>query len=123
MITRSQAIIIAMWVGLPFVLFLVLYLINPAYERKLFEPMGPVYGISLLTALEVLHGLILYEGYRRWNQRAAIVNGERRLPSKGPILLLFIVTLFFCSLPSLWLVLLYPSAVLLLQSGCQGCIP
>lgn len=114
MITRRQVIFIGVWVGFPFVLFLVLFVINPAYEARLFQRFGPVYGISLLTLLEVLHGLVLYVGFRMSN-RALDRSDEQRPRRNRLILLLAIVTMFVCSFPSLWLVLFYPSMMTLLE--------
>jgi hypothetical protein len=116
MITRRQAIFIGVWVGLPIVVFLVLFLVNPAYEQKLFEPFGPVYGTSVLALVEVLHGLVLYAGFWILNNGPSSATDEQRPKRNLPILLLMLLTLFTCTLPSLWLVILYPSMLMVLQT-------
>lgn len=121
MITRRQAIFIAVWVAFPFVVFLALFLINPAYERKLFEPLGPIHGISALISLEILHGLVLFGGFWILNNRRVDPPDSNPKKPRGPAILLIILTLFTCTLPSLWLALLYPSALIIFQGGCRGC--
>jgi hypothetical protein len=109
MLTRRQKLIIALWIGTPFALLIVLMIINPAYMSLIFTFIGPIAGMSLLITLQVFNALSLYFGLRAVNR-----SPEKR--RKLFTTLLLIATLIVFLLPSLWLVLLYPAVITLLRT-------
>ncbi len=109
MLTRNQQTFMAVWIGAPFALLIVLLIINPAYASRIFEFIGPIAGMSLVITLQVFNALSLYVGLRAINRAP---EARRRLLTR----LLLFSTLIVFLLPSLWLVLLYPSMIMLLRS-------
>ena len=113
MLTRNQKILMAIWIGTPFAVLLALMLLNPAYEGKLFQSVLGNVGIILVLLLQVMNGAILYIGFGNINLIKPS-NKRRRIVLT---ILLPIVTFFVFTLPALWLVLVYPSVVILMQTN------
>jgi len=115
MLKRGQAIIIALWIGTPFILLLVLLLINPAYESKLFDDFGAFNGFRFLLVLQAANAFILYRGFTMLN-RATKTDGRQPRGVRNIFLLLRVLLL---TLPALGVVLLYPAVILLLQESAR----
>ncbi len=116
MFTSSQKWVIALWLGLPLAALIVITVINPRYAVRLLEAFGPVTGLTLVIALEIVNGLALWLGYsglNRWSARRPA--DPRGLPHAVGILLA-IVTLIVFTLPASWLVIFYPSLMILLET-------
>jgi hypothetical protein len=118
MLTRQQWFVFALWVGGPFVVLVVLLLINPAYASGIFEPLGPVAGMSLVVTLQAFNALALYAGFGWLNRRAArrATPEQPHAANRAASIVLAVLTLLLFTLPALWLVVLYPSLVRLLRT-------
>jgi hypothetical protein len=116
MLTRRQAIIIALWVGAPFILMLALMLINPAYESKLFVNIGRFYGVEFLIFLQAVNGFILFLGFRLLNHAARSSDGRLSGRVRIAYWLLRVIVLVL-TLAAFWVVILYPSVIFLLQGA------
>jgi hypothetical protein len=117
MLTRRQKWYMGIWVGSPLILFVVLTIINPGYMDDHFNAIGPVTGFTLVIGLQVVNYLILYGGLRNINLRVPEDEQKRRSNLQGALLLL---TMILFTLPSLWLVVLYPAIVYTLETGAAG---
>jgi uncharacterized membrane protein len=116
MFKRWQGIVIGLWVVLPLVLLVALFVINPGYMSNLFTFIGPIAGMSLFIFLEVVNLVVLLVGFRAlnaWQRRRA--EDKQRLPRAAAVALA-VVTLLACTLPTLWVVLLYPSVIVLMRT-------
>ena len=113
--TRLQSIIIGMLVGLPFILFAFLSLYNPRYMANFFDTSGFLIAPNVVIFLGVANFLLLYFGFRNHNKHKAKLKPDepRGYPCRE-IALIFLSFLLF-TLPSLWLVFLYPAVVQVMQ--------
>lgn len=113
--TESQLIIIGVQLGLPIAAFILLWLINPAYERELFR--ASFVNKLLLTSgivAEILNGLILYFGFRLINLFLPIEHAFRIVS----ICSITILTLLLFTFPVLWIVFFGPAMLIL--ANAQG---
>lgn len=115
--TRLQSIIIGFLVGLPFALFILLNFLNPAYMVYFFLPNELFDGIKILLVLGVINFLFLYFGFRSNNKRKEKRKADDppRYPWREIALIILCIILF--TLPSLWLVFLYPAVIQVMQMG------
>ena len=118
MLTKSQSRLMGCWILGPFAVLIFLILINPAYEGKLFIQFNGIFGMSVLIVIQVVNALLLYVGLKWANRRSeTAVRSHTRT-----ILVAFvsILTMFLCTLPAFWIVIFWPSVVILLQQGLRG---
>ncbi len=110
---RTKGVILLLWVGAPFILLLALALINPSYTSLIFRPMGPLSGMTCLVGLQTLNLVALLVYFSRAKGKNEGAKGY------GQVLggLLLAATLLMLTFPSLWLVLFYPSIMILLQTN------
>lgn len=116
MYTRGQMRTMAIWFLLPFLVLLVIILINPGYGGRIFERLGPVAGMTLLMFWQVVNLIILLVGFyliSRWRARRS---ADRQRAPRNAAWALSILTFILFVAPSLWLALFYPSILILLQT-------
>jgi hypothetical protein len=118
MLTKTQKLILAIWIGGPFIIVLLFTLINPNYERYLFLKIDGQYGINFLILIQVLNSVILYAGFRRANYISHRPEGD---PNPATIFIVVVSTLtcFFCTLPSFFIAIVYPSMVVLMEQNTR----
>ena len=63
MYTRSQVRFILLWLSIPFGLLILLMLINPVYEGKMFHKVLGIYGIELFLMGELINAFALLGGH------------------------------------------------------------
>lgn len=115
MLTRLHWIIIGFLVGSPIGVFGLLYVLSPGYLVQFFLPNDYFDGIIVLIFLTVTNFLILYFGLRSSpkgkEKRKSDEVGKFSCRESGLIIL---CTVLF-TLPSLYIVIMYPAAIRLLQ--------
>jgi hypothetical protein len=119
LLTKTQRRIIWIWVGAPFVAFLLLTAINPGYELLLIT--NPLCGnpmILMTLILQFLNWLTLNFGLRHFNR----VEGEAESSSRKTNAIyarrfIIVVTFIFFTLPSLFVVLIGPSILVVMHTG------
>jgi hypothetical protein len=113
--TETQLIIIGIWLGLPPVAFILLWLINPVYQAKFFVPDFATFGTVLLigcAVAETINALALFFGFRLINHFLPIDQASRFWRA-ALISLLVILTFLLFTLPILSIILLGPAAVVI----------
>ena len=105
--TRNQKIILALWVGGPFVIIAIFFVINPGYASYYFEQTGPVYGMGLILTIQTINALVLVVGFRYLKSRLAIILHR-------------VLTFLLFTLPAYWLAIFWPSALILLSSPVRS---
>jgi heme/copper-type cytochrome/quinol oxidase subunit 1 len=118
MLTKNQWAVIGLLVGLPIIAFVVLTIISPRYTGRFLEPSSlqlPV--ILCIIGLTVLNFATLYFGMHSENRRKAKRKTDERIRQPWYVIRIPILCAIFFTLPTMGLVVLYPSALVLLQSG------
>lgn len=110
MLTRRQIWFLGIWVGSPFALYMVLFVINPGYMAHFTGSIESITGASLVFGCQAINLLVLFAGFARLNNRREAVDVEIEKRSKlfSQRTLLFFTLLMF-TLPSIWLVIFYPT--------------
>ncbi len=117
MLTKPQWTSIGFLVGLPIAIFVFFYFSNPQYTANFFDLSGPIIAPNIVIFLSVANFLLLYFGFRSVNKQKAKQKNEERLgfPCRGIALMMLSLILF--TLPNLWLVILYPAVVIVMNEG------
>ena len=116
MITNKQIIAGGFLVGFPFVGLLLLLLINPVYEGYLFLNYSGLYGINLILVLQAINAFTLFVEFSAMN-RIGSAPDERPSCSQRLLGILPILNIVFFTFPALYLVIFYPSVVIMMQQG------
>lgn len=114
-LSRSQWVVIGLWLGVPIILLILLMIINPAYEQWVFRDNLGFYPASLLLLLQNINGIALLFGFE-WLNRRGRQPQPRRTANRILTSLLLIVTFVLLTLPSLWIVVFWPSMMILLTN-------
>jgi hypothetical protein len=118
--TEAQLIVIGIWLGLPIVAFLLVWIINPVYESEFFAPDFNLIGTALLigsAVAEIINALTLFFGFRLINHFLPVNNKSRRVWRATLISLLSILTFFLFTLQILLIILLGPAAIVIARRG------
>ncbi|MEO1288989.1 MAG: hypothetical protein AAFV93_14585 [Chloroflexota bacterium] len=118
--TRGHWTIVAIWVGLPVVIGIVLNFLSPGYMRTLFETDHLFSGLpTLLCGMTLLNFAVLMVGFsiyttRRNKDKLKVEDFEDDTHQKKmPFVMscfLFLM-LLLCTIPTLWLTVMGPAAM------------
>ncbi len=117
MFTKTQIVVLALWLGGPLALLLLFMLINPSYEAYLFQKANGGYGMTIVLWVEIIHAIILCLGFLRINMghSARTTQGRKSSPNRH-VATLSTLTFILFTIPTLCMVVLYPSIVILMRS-------
>lgn len=101
--SKNQKIILGLWVGLPLLLWAVIFVINPGFFSYYFEGFEPMRGFGMILSLLCTNTAVLIGGFTLINQR---VQHKRRWG-----IVLSTITFFLLTFPTVWLILFYPAVV------------
>jgi hypothetical protein len=90
-------------------------LINPVYEGHLFQKIAGGYGMNILMTLQALNGFLLYFGFIRINHTSPLENNEKTTKRRVGMTFISTLNFLFFTLPALWIVIFYPTALVLIQ--------
>ncbi len=113
MFTRRQWRTIILQVVPPYIIMAVLGLLSNGFYTPLFEPIGNVYGMTILLGLSATNLVVLALGYTIINNTLQPDTRTRRLATSTLVVLSFVLF----ALPALWMATLGPAAVELIRSG------
>ena len=117
MLTKTQWIAIAFLVGLPFAILTLLSLYNPGYMANFWDLSGFIIAPNVVIGLAVVNQLLLFFGFRSNNKVQAKRKPDEPLKWGWRDIALMMLSLILFTLPSLWLVFLYPAVVTVMQEG------
>ncbi len=114
---RWQWVVLFIWIGLPLLALVGLYVLAPGYMRGMFTPIGGIAGLTLFLGLVGLNSFVLFVWFNFLkNNRAKtkIKNEDSAKTFTCLNALLMTITFVFLTLPSLWIAVMYPAAVRLM---------
>ncbi len=117
---RWQWVVLLIWIGLPLLALVSLNVISPGYMIDIFTPLAGVDGLTIFLGLEGMNLLILFVWFNFLNRNRAktkIKNEDNHKTFSFMNALLLIFTFVFLTLPTLWIAIMYPALVRVMNSA------